>query len=670
MAEAQLISPSENFNHHSELLGFAKNPYDKNMEFTYDFYRCGCCSREYDQLEDLIIHKINEESCSLVLLPSPKLSGIQIPRFIQDTNLVSKESVEPLLNDAPCSQDEPEVVSSKDETQQNLRNERSFSLKVDGICDESLNFLHALPGTKTRSECKICGNSYRDATILKTHIATVHSVGKPYACDFEHCPFACKTKASLERHIRRHTGERPFVCESCGRSFRESGTLARHVKSRVPCTRKSDNALPRYGKPSLSRARSPQIVQAKPVEIVVPKDCDAPSKEILECMEEGAKITLSEDTLDSLKKDASQSLIQLLESSYPKAMSAENYALQHPIIEHQVEEVDLQVLSKVKETVEEQISTHNFYCLVCSTKSQNANELSQHLQQHLEDYKFRCEKCYYVDKYCDGLSKHSKDFHSKQSSKIILPTDWSEVASTQLILLHDALDEKVSGQKAGSYNRCHVCLKKFSHKSYFRLHMNSHTGGAQFECDVCKRTFINKDSLQKHLVSHSSKRSFQCQKCARTFKRLSHLKDHMRTHNDLKPYICKTCNRSFKWQCVLKVHETTHSRDCFFGCETCGKQLRNKSSLIRHSKRHKGVGKKSSTSTGAGIVEVTPSAFEQKSDENEAKTAAANISSIQNQTESPNQHTYFLVLDENALVLGDGACMLENSMIQPEDMLE
>jgi hypothetical protein len=36
-------------------------------------------------------------------------------------------------------------------------------------------------------------------------------------------------------------GERPFVCESCGRSFRESGTLARHVKSRVPCTRKSDD---------------------------------------------------------------------------------------------------------------------------------------------------------------------------------------------------------------------------------------------------------------------------------------------------------------------------------------------------------------------------------------------------------------------------------------------
>lgn len=39
-------------------------------------------------------------------------------------------------------------------------------------------------------------------------------------------------------------------------------------------------------------------------------------------------------------------------------------------------------------------------------------------------------------------------------------------------------------------------------------------------------------------------------------------------------------------QCVLKVHETTHIKESLFCCETCGRQLRNKSSLIRHTKRH------------------------------------------------------------------------------------
>jgi hypothetical protein len=42
--------------------------------------------------------------------------------------------------------------------------------------------------------------------------------------------------------------ERPFHCQHCGRSFRESGALTRHLKSRVSCLTKSDTDLPRYGK--------------------------------------------------------------------------------------------------------------------------------------------------------------------------------------------------------------------------------------------------------------------------------------------------------------------------------------------------------------------------------------------------------------------------------------
>jgi KRAB domain-containing zinc finger protein len=184
-----------------------------------------------------------------------------------------------------------------------------------------------------------------------------------------------------------------------------------------------------------------------------------------------------------------------------------------------------------------------------------------------------------------------------------------------------------------------VCLKKFSHKPYFKSHMSSHTGtfthllvekdtstilslifcatgGTLFECDQCKRTFINKDSLQKHLISHSSTRLFDCQDCGMSFKRSSHLKDHLRTHSEAKPYVCKECSKSFKWQvccvlfifyrvdfnvslqCVLKVHENIHNKECYFCCETCGKQLKNKSSLSRHSKRHTLASKKSEIRAG------------------------------------------------------------------------
>lgn len=34
------------------------------------------------------------------------------------------------------------------------------------------------------------------------------------------------------------TDERPYKCAKCGKSFRESGALTRHLKSLTPCTEK------------------------------------------------------------------------------------------------------------------------------------------------------------------------------------------------------------------------------------------------------------------------------------------------------------------------------------------------------------------------------------------------------------------------------------------------
>ncbi|XP_076059129.1 uncharacterized protein LOC143035883 isoform X13 [Oratosquilla oratoria] len=78
-------------------------------------------------------------------------------------------------------------------------------------------------------QCPVCGKGWNNTASLERHLRS-HTGERPFHCT--RCPYRSITKDKMVRHMRKHTGDKPFRCQLCPYAAVQRSDLVKHVRSR------------------------------------------------------------------------------------------------------------------------------------------------------------------------------------------------------------------------------------------------------------------------------------------------------------------------------------------------------------------------------------------------------------------------------------------------------
>ncbi|XP_069973215.1 zinc finger protein ZFP2 [Penaeus vannamei] len=386
------------------------------------------------------------------------------------------------------------------------------------------------------------------------------------------CERIYTSKYSLERHVRCHTGEKPYTCDVCNFSTSYREHMQRHMTS-VHLIVHSDEPKQKYV-PKNRRKTEDKTVQ--------PED-DAEEKDLPSSNDPNGSFNSNDGSVSSndttssagkkrrnilrkrfecaacgLKATHKTDLVNHIKEKHPKAhiesLRNGDGSKVHLIV----------TVSKKPVTSRRMVIT----CPDCSKVFHDTWKYKVHMRSHTGVKPFGCSVCsfYATSKMTvrDHIHRKHKDI---QNPKILLRT----------VCIDGTVDHVELTMPQREF-KCEFCDEVFQDNYHMKQHKKkSHTEALPFSCVDCG----HREWARANIIIHCMQKHPDTELDALVLRNGKPL-----TVGLHKLPKCDQCDKIFPYQSQLYIHQKQHTGERSYFCDICNYSTNHKTALSRHIHKH------------------------------------------------------------------------------------